>query len=169
MLPGWLTCRECVPARPHHAFQEGGRGPERDTVGRDDQACSTADTGAGVGLAVALGAVGDVCILTEKRLRHGARPLPLATHLRDPHTKGSDHLLSRDFWGGARSPVGNKRSTLLSATDTDIGCAHAPRWGVASRKSASALSPEGEVMRISRIPAQKVLDSEWLDYRSGGA
>ena len=36
---GLLTCGECVPSRPCHSLQEGGRGFEGNAVGRDNEAC----------------------------------------------------------------------------------------------------------------------------------
>lgn len=38
---GLLTCSKCVAPCPRHPLQEGIRGLEYDTVGRDDQACGT--------------------------------------------------------------------------------------------------------------------------------
>lgn len=36
---GLLTCSECVPSRPRHSLQEGGRGFESNAVDRDNEAC----------------------------------------------------------------------------------------------------------------------------------
>lgn len=70
----------------------------------------TANPGGGVGLAVALGAVGDVPVAAEERPHHGccsaAPRRPRAAAIRSRETSG-------------RREICNKRATLLSAADTD--------------------------------------------------
>ena len=117
----------------------------------------TTQCGTGVGLAVALGAIGNVPVSLKKRLHHDRAPLaPHRTPDRLPAPKGSRRRsFSRDFLGGARNLSGagadNKRATLLSTENTDTGGAHAPsrdwRKGGARAPPSRFLEGETEVIQ----------------------